>query len=151
MASLFNKRLSPFDVPGDEKKESLFDEISERDSGRTVYLTSQAAPYLICSVLSVASVLSCSTDYLMSGLYYLVLIVLWSITFRFFERQKLIPLSLILNAGPVVALSFIPGAHYASCPLLVVAVAAWITPDLRMKRVFEEARKLKDQTGNQEK
>ena len=117
MASLFNKRLSPFDVPGDEKKESLFDEISERDSGRNVYLTSQAAPYLICSVLSVASVLSCSTDYLMSGLYYLVLIVLWSITFRFFERQKLIPLSLILNAGPVVALSFIPEAYAPGCPV----------------------------------
>ena len=48
-------------------------------------------------------------------------------------------------------LSFIPGAHYASCPLLVVAVAPWIVPDLRMKRVFEEARKLEDQTGNQEK
>ena len=38
-------------------------------------------------------------------------------------------------------LSFIPGAHYASCPLLVVAMAPWIIPDLRMKRVFEEARR----------
>jgi hypothetical protein len=35
----------------------------------------------------------------------------------------------------------IPGAHYASCPLLVVAMAPWIIPDLRMKRVFEEARR----------
>ncbi len=39
-----------------------------------------------------------------------------------------------------LALSFIPGAHYAACPLLVVAVGPWIIPDLRMKRVFEEAR-----------
>ena len=38
-------------------------------------------------------------------------------------------------------LSFIPGAHYASCPLLVVAMAPWIIPDLRMERVFEEARR----------
>ena len=38
-------------------------------------------------------------------------------------------------------LSFIPGAHYASCPLLVVAMAPWIIPDLRMTRVFEEARR----------
>ena len=37
-------------------------------------------------------------------------------------------------------LTFIPGVHYASCPLLVVAVAPWIIPDLRMKRVFEETR-----------
>jgi len=50
-----------------------------------------------------------------------------------------------------LALSFIPGAHYASYPLPVVAVAAWIIPDLRMKRVFEESRKIEDQTGNQEK
>ena len=35
----------------------------------------------------------------------------------------------------------ISGAHYASCPLLVVAMAPWIIPDLRMKRVFEEARR----------
>jgi hypothetical protein len=35
----------------------------------------------------------------------------------------------------------IPGAHCASCPLLVVAMAPWIIPDLRMKRVFEEARR----------
>ena len=35
----------------------------------------------------------------------------------------------------------IPGAHYASCPLLVVAMAPWIIPDLRMKRVFEETRR----------
>ena len=32
-------------------------------------------------------------------------------------------------------------AHYVSCPLLVVAMAPWIIPDLRMKRVFEEARR----------
>ncbi len=37
--------------------------------------------------------------------------------------------------------SFFPGFHYAACPLLVVAVAPWIIPDLRMKRVFEEARR----------
>lgn len=41
-------------------------------------------------------------------------------------------------------LTFIPGAHYASCPLLVVAMIPWIIPDLRMKRVFEEARRLAD-------
>ena len=35
----------------------------------------------------------------------------------------------------------IPGAHCASCPLLVVAMAPWIIPDLRMKRVFEEAKR----------
>ncbi|MBQ9299224.1 MAG: hypothetical protein IJ214_01815 [Clostridia bacterium] len=40
-----------------------------------------------------------------------------------------------------LALSFIPGAHYASCPLLVVAMAPWIIPDLRMKKVLEEAKK----------
>ena len=36
-------------------------------------------------------------------------------------------------------LSFIPRIHYASCPLLVVAMAPWIIPDLRMKRVFEDS------------
>lgn len=41
-------------------------------------------------------------------------------------------------------LSFIPGAHYASCPLLVVAMVPWIIPDLRMKRVFEEAQKAQE-------
>ena len=35
--------------------------------------------------------------------------------------------------------SFVPEAHYASCPLLIIAVAPWIIPDMRMKRVFEEA------------
>ena len=39
-----------------------------------------------------------------------------------------------------LVLTFIPGVHYVSCPLLVVAVAPWIIPDLRMKRVFEETR-----------
>ena len=34
--------------------------------------------------------------------------------------------------------SFFPGFHYLSCPLLIVAVAPWIIPDLRLKRVFEE-------------
>ena len=64
------------------------------------------------------------------------------------SRKELWTISIEVLA---LALSFIPGAHYASCPLLVVAVAPWIIPDLRMKRVFEEARKIKDQTGNQEK
>lgn len=36
-----------------------------------------------------------------------------------------------------LVLSFFPGIHYVSCPLLVVAVMPWIIPDLRMKRVFE--------------
>lgn len=39
-----------------------------------------------------------------------------------------------------LGLSFIPGAHYVACPLLVVAIIPWIIPDLRMKRVFEAAR-----------
>ena len=39
-----------------------------------------------------------------------------------------------------LGLSFIPGAHYAACPLLVVAMIPWIIPDLRMKRVFEATR-----------
>ena len=34
--------------------------------------------------------------------------------------------------------SFIPGVHYISCPLLVAAVAPWIIPDLRMKKVIEK-------------
>ena len=38
-------------------------------------------------------------------------------------------------------LSFIPTLHYAACPLIVVAFAPWIIPDLRMKKVFDEARK----------
>ncbi len=42
-------------------------------------------------------------------------------------------------------LSFISGAHYASCPLLVVAMVPWIVPDLRMKRVFEEARCMREE------
>lgn len=37
-----------------------------------------------------------------------------------------------------LAASFIPGAHYISCPLLVAAVAPWIIPDLRMKKVIEK-------------
>ena len=44
-----------------------------------------------------------------------------------------------------LVLSFIPGAHYAACPLLVVAMGPWIIPDLRMKRVFEEARKTREE------
>ena len=40
-----------------------------------------------------------------------------------------------------LVLTFIPGAHYLSCPLMIVAVAPWIVPDLRMKRVFEETKK----------
>ena len=40
-----------------------------------------------------------------------------------------------------LGLSFVPGLHYAVCPLLVVAMIPWIIPDLRMKRVFEMARK----------
>ena len=36
-----------------------------------------------------------------------------------------------------LAASFVPGVHYASCPLLVAAVAPWIIPDLRMQRVIE--------------
>ena len=42
-----------------------------------------------------------------------------------------------------LALSFIPTAHYAAMPLFVVAFASWIIPDLRMKRVYEEARREK--------
>ena len=37
-----------------------------------------------------------------------------------------------------LAASFIPGVHYISCPLLVAAVAPWIIPDLRMKKVIEK-------------
>ena len=37
-----------------------------------------------------------------------------------------------------LVLSFFPGAHHVSCPLLVVAMAPWIIPDLRMKKVFED-------------
>ena len=40
-----------------------------------------------------------------------------------------------------LALTFIPGAHYAACPLMVVAMIPWIVPDLRMKWVFEESRR----------
>ena len=35
-----------------------------------------------------------------------------------------------------LVLSFFPGVHYVSCPLL--AMAPWIIPDLRMKKVFED-------------
>ena len=45
-----------------------------------------------------------------------------------------------------LGLSFIPGVHYAACPLLLVAMAPWIIPDLRMKRVFEQARRGIDKT-----
>ena len=43
----------------------------------------------------------------------------------------------------VVALicSFLPGVHNVSCPLIVLAYVPWIIPDLRMKRVFEEAKR----------
>ncbi len=44
-----------------------------------------------------------------------------------------------LMEGLALLLSFFQGAHYASCPLLLVAVAPWIVPDLRMKKVFEES------------
>ena len=50
----------------------------------------------------------------------------------------------IIVEALALILSFIPGAHYASCPLLVVAMAPWIIPDLRMKRVFEEAKRSQD-------
>ena len=36
-------------------------------------------------------------------------------------------------------------AHYTALPLLVVAFAPWIIPDLRMKRVYEEARREKNE------
>ena len=36
------------------------------------------------------------------------------------------------------------------CPLLVVAVAPWIIPDLRMKRVFEEVQKMQQAEKNGE-
>ena len=52
--------------------------------------------------------------------------------------------------GLALIASFIPGVHYASCPLLVVAVAPWIIPDLRMKRVFEEAQKTQMAKGKDE-
>ena len=48
--------------------------------------------------------------------------------------------TIFIEALALIA-SFFPGFHYAACPLLVVAVAPWIIPDLRMKRVFEEARR----------
>ncbi len=41
-------------------------------------------------------------------------------------------------------LTFIPGAHYAACPLMVVAMIPWIIPDLRMKWVFEEAKRTRE-------
>lgn len=47
--------------------------------------------------------------------------------------------------------SFIPGVHYAACPLLVVAMMPWIIPDLRMKRVFEEAARMKSGEGEAER
>ena len=50
----------------------------------------------------------------------------------------------IIVEALALILSFIPGAHYASCPLLVAAMAPWIIPDLRMKRVFEEAKRSQD-------
>ena len=48
------------------------------------------------------------------------------------ERWTLLLALLALTA------SFIPGVHYISCPLLVAAVAPWIIPDLRMKKVVEK-------------
>ena len=45
--------------------------------------------------------------------------------------------TLLLGLLALVA-SFIPGVHYISCPLLVAAVAPWIIPDLRMKKVIEK-------------
>jgi len=42
-------------------------------------------------------------------------------------------------------MGMIPGLHYASCPLLVVAMVPWIVPDLRMKRVFEEAKRIREE------
>lgn len=47
-----------------------------------------------------------------------------------------------------LVLSFIPTAHYAAPPLLVVAFTPWIIPDLRMKRVYEEARRKNDQLSH---
>lgn len=40
-----------------------------------------------------------------------------------------------------LVVSFIPHIYHMSCPLLVLAYAPWIIPDLRMKRVFEATKK----------
>ena len=53
--------------------------------------------------------------------------------------------------GLALAASFVRGLHYASCPLLVVAIAPWIIPDLRMKRVFEEARGARREDDGEER
>lgn len=35
-------------------------------------------------------------------------------------------------------ITFVPGGHHLSCPLLIVAVAPWIVPDLRIKEGLEK-------------
>ena len=52
--------------------------------------------------------------------------------------------TLLLDLLALVA-SFIPGVHYISCPLLVAAVAPWIIPDLRMKKVIEKKKQAASQ------
>ena len=52
--------------------------------------------------------------------------------------------TLLLGLLALVA-SFIPGVHYISCPLLVAAVAPWIIPDLRMKKVIEKKKQAASQ------
>lgn len=37
-----------------------------------------------------------------------------------------------------LGITFVPGGHHLSCPLLIVAVAPWIVPDLRIKEGLEK-------------
>jgi len=45
----------------------------------------------------------------------------------------------LLIEAIALAISFVPRFYYLAFPLLVLAVAPWIIPDLRMKRVYEES------------
>ena len=53
------------------------------------------------------------------------------------RRKELWTLSIELLA---LLVSFSPEIHHLSCLMLVVAVAPWIIPDLRIKRVFDQTR-----------
>ena len=75
-----------------------------------------------------------------------VIAIIITITILLIDLPKGDDLSSLM-AMLALLLTFVPGAHYASCPLLVVALAPWIIPDLRMKRVFEAARRGQEGEG----
>ncbi len=124
MARYGKKELSPFDVRNDIPKK----EVKERFSPfarKNLALTTRSSVFMLGFILTMALLIASFGRMLVPLALAYAIVVFWTITFRFIENCRTIPVNILLNVLLVVGVYLLPrvapdpGSFYCYMPLIV--------------------------------